>query len=162
MSSGDSSRFPPRSVATDANSSCPAREYAPVVDSETPATGPVVDQFVVVITTAAFDASLAFYRDVIGLEVVDEWTDAGHGAVLSAGGPARVELIDLPDRARPVDTDSLFIGLQVAEIDGLHARARAAGHEIIREPADRPWGGRGFVVRDPNGVAVNIYTAYDR
>ena len=122
---------------------------------------PVVDQFVVVITTAAFDASLAFYRDVIGLEVVEEWTDAGHGAVLSAGGPARVELIDLPERAR-VNTESMFIGLQVGDIDGLYERATAAGHEIIREPADRPWGGRGFVVRDPNGVAINIYTAYDR
>ena len=122
---------------------------------------PAVDQFVVVITTRAFDASLAFYRDVIGLEVVEEWTDAGHGAVLSAGGPARVELIDLPERA-PVDTDSLFIGLQVPAIDGLYERATAAGHEIVREPTDRPWGGRGFVVRDPNGVAVNIYTAYDR
>ena len=125
------------------------------------ATNPGVDQFVVVITTGAFDASLAFYRDVIGLEIVEEWTDAGHGAVLSAGGPARVELIDLPERAR-VDTDSLFIGLQVGAIEGLYERATAAGHEIIREPADRPWGGRGFVVRDPNGVAINIYTAYDR
>ena len=125
------------------------------------ATNPGVDQFVVVITTAVFDASLAFYRDVIGLEVVEEWTDAGHGAVLSAGGPARVELIDLPERAR-IDTESLFIGLQVPEIDGLYERAATAGHEMIREPADRPWGGRGFVVRDPNGVAVNIYTAYDR
>ena len=125
------------------------------------ATPPAVDQFVVVITTGAFDASLAFYRDVIGLEVVEEWTDAGHGAVLSAGGPARVELIDLPERPR-VDTESMFIGLQVGEIDGLYERASAAGHEIIREPADRPWGGRGFVVRDPNGVAINIYTAYDR
>ena len=125
------------------------------------ATGSGVDQFVVVMTTGAFDASLAFYRDVIGLEVVEEWTDAGHGAVLSAGGPARVELIDLPERAR-IDTESLFLGLQVGAIDALYERASAAGHEIIREPADRPWGGRGFVVRDPNGVAVNIYTAYDR
>jgi catechol 2,3-dioxygenase-like lactoylglutathione lyase family enzyme len=122
--------------------------------------GPAVEQLVVVITSAAFDASLAFYRDVIGLEIVEEWTDAGHGAIFSAGGPARVELIDLPERALPVDTESLFIGLQVPAIDGLYDRAKAAGHEIVREPADRPWGGRGFVVRDPNGVAINIYTAY--
>jgi catechol 2,3-dioxygenase-like lactoylglutathione lyase family enzyme len=122
--------------------------------------GTAVEQLVVVITSAAFDASLAFYRDVIGLEVVEEWTDAGHGAILSAGGPARVELIDLPDQARPVDTESLFIGLQVPAIDALYDRAKGAGREIVREPADRPWGGRGFVVRDPNGVAINIYTAY--
>ena len=120
-----------------------------------------IDEFVVVIRTAAFDASLAFYRDVLGLEVVEEWTDAGHGAVLSAGGPAHVELIDLPESAR-VEGESLFLGLQVPAIAELHDRAVAGGHEIIREPADRPWGGRGFVVRDPNGVAVNIYTAYTR
>jgi catechol 2,3-dioxygenase-like lactoylglutathione lyase family enzyme len=121
---------------------------------------PAVEQLVVVITSAAFHASLAFYRDVIGLEVVEEWTDAGHGAILSAGGPARVELIDLPERALRVETESLFIGLQVPAIEDLYDRAKAAGHEIVREPADRPWGGRGFVVRDPNGVAINIYTAY--
>ena len=119
-----------------------------------------IDEFVVVIKSGAFDASLAFYRDVIGLEIVEEWTDAGHGAVLSAGGPARVELVDLPDSGR-VNTESLFLGLRVPGIDGLYERAVAGGHEIVREPADRPWGGRGFVVRDPNGVAVNIYTAYD-
>ena len=121
---------------------------------------PAVEQLVVVITSAAFDASLALYRDVIGLEVVEEWTDAGHGAILSAGGPARVELIDLPERALRVETESLFIGLQVPAIEDLYDRAKAAGHEIVREPADRTWGGRGFVVRDPNGVATNIYTAY--
>ena len=119
-----------------------------------------IEQLVVVITTAAFDASLAFYRDVIGLEVLEEWTDAGHGATLSAGGPARVELIDLPERAQRVDTASLFIGLQVSAIEGIHDRAKAAGVEIVREPADRPWGGRGLVIRDPNGVALNVYTAY--
>ncbi|HET6650807.1 MAG TPA: VOC family protein [Candidatus Limnocylindria bacterium] len=126
-----------------------------------PASRADVEQLVVVITTAAFDASLAFYRDVIGLEVVEEWTDAGHGATLSAGGPARVELIDLPERAQRVNTDSLFIGLQVSAIEGIHERAAAAGVEIVREPADRPWGGRGLVIRDPNGVALNVYTAYD-
>jgi predicted enzyme related to lactoylglutathione lyase len=116
-------------------------------------------QFVFVITTSHFSDVLAFYRDVVGLRVLEEWTDAGHGAVLSAGGPARVEVIDVPDAAA-VAADTTFIGLQVDDIEPLHARAVAAGHEIVRDPADRPWGGRGFVVRDPAGVAVNVYTAY--
>ena len=119
-----------------------------------------IDEFVLVIKTGVLDATLAFYRDVIGMQLIEEWTQAGHGAVLSAGGPARIELIDLPEHPR-VETESLFIGLQVDAIDGIYHRARDGGYEIIREPAERPWGGRGFVVRDPNGVALNIYTAYD-
>ena len=71
-----------------------------------------------------------------------------------------MELIDLAD-APPVDTSvAIFMGLQVDEIDALHERSLRAGNEIIREPSDRAWGGRGFVVRDPNGVAINVYTAY--
>ena len=119
------------------------------------------EQFVFVITSSRFDDSLRFYRDVVALQVLEEWHEQGHGAVLSAGGPARVELIDAPDATRLPDGDTVFIGLQVPDIEGIHGRAVAAGDEIVREPADRPWGGRGFVVRDPNGVALNIYTAYD-
>jgi predicted enzyme related to lactoylglutathione lyase len=124
-------------------------------------TPPRIDRFVLVIKTRDFDRSLAFFRDVIGLAVEEEWTDAGHGATLTAGGPARIELLDLPDSAPLPELESLFLGLQVDDIDPIHRRAVDAGTEIVREPADRPWGGRGFVVRDPNGVALNIYTAYD-
>lgn len=121
-----------------------------------------VEQFVFVISSRQFVPSLAFYADVLGLELIEEWTEQGHGAVLSAGGPARVEIIDMPDAPDLAPSDATFIGLQVADIDPVHERAVAAGHEIVREPADRPWGGRGFVVRDPNGIAVNVYTDYGR
>ena len=121
-----------------------------------------VEQFVFVISSRQFAPSLAFYADVLGLELIEEWTEQGHGAVLSAGGPARVEIIDMPDAAVAAPSDATFIGLQVADIDPVHERAVAGGHEIVREPAERPWGGSGFVVRDPNGIAVNVYTDYGR
>lgn len=122
-----------------------------------------VEELVFVVSTARFEASLAFYRDVLGLEVVEEWTDYGHGAVLSAGGPARVELIeleDLPDE--PLPKRAPFLGLQVVEVDEIHRRALAAGSTIASPLKDRPWGGRGFALLDPNGIGVNVYTAYDR
>ena len=119
-----------------------------------------VEQFVFVIASGSFAASHAFYAEVIGLEPVEEWSEQGHGAVFSAGGPARLEIIDVPDAPDVTSSDATFIGLQVTDIDPIYARAVAGGHEIVREPTERPWGGRGFVVRDPNAVAVNVYTAY--
>lgn len=124
--------------------------------------GVSVEELVFVISTRHFDASFAFYRDVIGLALVEEWTEFGHGAVLSAGGAARVEIIDLgetPDEALP--RHAPFLGLKVTDVDAIHERAVEAGAEIVSPLQDRPWGGRGFGVRDPNGIGVNVYTAYE-
>ena len=38
-----------------------------------------------------------------------------------------------------------------ADIDGLHARAAAAGAEIVEGPVERDYGSRDFVARDPEG-----------
>ena len=121
-----------------------------------------VEELVFVVSTSHFDASLAFYRDLIGLELVEEWTEFGHGAVLSAGGAARVELIELAEAAdEALPRHAPFLGLKVTDVDGVHERAVGAGATILSALQERPWGGRGFAVRDPNGVGVNVYTAYE-
>jgi uncharacterized glyoxalase superfamily protein PhnB len=81
--------------------------------------------------------------------------------VLSAGGSARVELIetDVPDEPPP--RHAPFLGLEVPDADAVHRRAAGAGATIAAALGDRPWGGRGFAMLDPNGVGINVYTAYD-
>jgi catechol 2,3-dioxygenase-like lactoylglutathione lyase family enzyme len=120
-----------------------------------------VELFSFVVSTRRFAESLAFYRDVIGLEVLEEWSEFGHGAVLSAGGASRVELIELEIGEEALPPHAPFLGLQVTEVDEIHERAVAAGAVIASPLNERPWGGRGFAVRDPNGIGVNVYTAYD-
>jgi uncharacterized glyoxalase superfamily protein PhnB len=50
--------------------------------------------------------------------------------------------------------------LVVAEIDAVHARATAAGAEIVIAIKDEDYGGRGFSCRDPEGHLWTIGT-YD-
>jgi uncharacterized glyoxalase superfamily protein PhnB len=38
-----------------------------------------------------------------------------------------------------------------ADVDALHARAVAAGAEILEGPVDREYGSRDFIARDPEG-----------
>ena len=118
-----------------------------------------VEQFVFVIMTDRFDESVAFYRDGLGLELLEEWTEHGHGAVLSAGGHARVELIDTEVSDKPSATT--FMGIQVDDVEAVHGRLVSIGASVRGEPIAKQWGGRGFVAFDPNGVAVNLYTAYE-
>jgi uncharacterized glyoxalase superfamily protein PhnB len=45
-----------------------------------------------------------------------------------------------------------------ADPDEHFSRARAAGAEVIDEPADKPYGGRIYVVRDPEGYVWSFGT----
>lgn len=120
-----------------------------------------MDKFTFVITTSQFDASLAFYRDLLGLPVIEEWSDFGHGAVLEAMPQTVVELIEIPEaRALPAEERTVFMGLQVADPEAIHGRIVAEGGRVNGPPKPRPWGGRGFTTFDPDGMPVNVYTAY--
>jgi uncharacterized glyoxalase superfamily protein PhnB len=37
------------------------------------------------------------------------------------------------------------------DVDALYARAREAGAELLQAPADRDYGSRDFIARDPEG-----------
>ena len=41
-------------------------------------------------------------------------------------------------------------------MDEVHARAVAAGAEIVYPLTDEDWGLRRFFVRDPNGAIINV------
>ena len=63
------------------------------------------------LTVADFEASVAFYRDALGLEELEIWeAEDGHGILLEAGR-ATIELID-ENHARAVD--GIEVGRRVA------------------------------------------------
>ncbi|GAB4081668.1 glyoxalase [Modestobacter muralis] len=44
-----------------------------------------------------------------------------------------------------------------AEVDAVAARVATAGHTVLMEPWDAPWGQRYATVADPDGYAVDLY-----
>jgi len=52
----------------------------------------------------------------------------------------------------------IIISFGVEDVDAEYRRLKAAGLEIVQELQDKPWGERSFVVDDPSGVHVYIYT----
>jgi catechol 2,3-dioxygenase-like lactoylglutathione lyase family enzyme len=114
------------------------------------------------------DLALAFYRDALGLEVRNDVASKGYRwiTVGSASQPG-VEIV-LTDYVNggPDDGDALAALLAKGALNGVHFHAddldaafeqvRAAGAEIVQEPADQPWGTRDCAVRDPSGNLVRI------
>jgi catechol 2,3-dioxygenase-like lactoylglutathione lyase family enzyme len=97
-----------------------------------------------------FDESRAFYNDVIGLGGGD-----GLDWILFFGTEQpEVQLsvmkLDLKAGIHPE------VSIEVDDVDDVHARAVAAGAEIVYPLTDEDWGLRRFFVRDPNGAVINV------
>jgi uncharacterized glyoxalase superfamily protein PhnB len=48
------------------------------------------------------------------------------------------------------------ISIEVDDVDQVHARAVAAGADVVYPLTDEEWGLRRFFVRDPNGAVINV------
>ncbi len=111
----------------------------------------------VAINVTDFEASVRFYRDVLGCEVVEQWEkDDGPGVILAAGPGRSVELFGPPwgarqDRRPPAGFELAF---DVADARAWQARLEAAGVPIARQLLDNPWGDRSLGLDDPDGVRI--------
>jgi catechol 2,3-dioxygenase-like lactoylglutathione lyase family enzyme len=117
------------------------------------------------------DASLGFYRDLLGFEVR---ADVGYGGMRwITVGPADqpgTSIVLEPPAADPGITDDerrtiaemmakgsyARILLATADLDGTFARVQASGAEIAQEPVEQPYGVRDCAVRDPAGNLIRI------
>ena len=117
------------------------------------------------------DASLEFYRDVLGFEVR---LDVGYGGmrwitVGPAGQPA-ISIVLEPPAADPGVTDDerrtitemmakgTYSGVVLAtpDVDATFEQLQARGAEVVQQPIDQPYGLRDCAVRDPAGNEIRI------
>lgn len=117
---------------------------------------------VVVLPTSRLAESLRFYCEALRLELVEEWSEPGTGAIVGLRDGVELELIELEGVAEPPEPRQ-GIGLQVEpdEVDAAYERLQALGFRTKRPPEVRAWGMRGFGAIDPNGVPVNVYAPAD-
>ncbi|MGC5168507.1 VOC family protein [Luteimicrobium sp. DT211] len=56
---------------------------------------------------------------------------------------------------------SVVLDFLVDDVDAAYARLRPVLTDLVREPADMPWGNRSLLLRDPDGNLVNLFTPLD-
>lgn len=112
------------------------------------------------LTVGDIDKSIAWYRDVLGCIVEEEWKDEDKlmGASMLAGA-ARF-FLGQDDWAKGKDRkkgEGFRLHLATAQdIDEIAARVEAAGGKLESQPADMPWGTRQFTLADPDGFKLTI------
>lgn len=124
------------------------------------------------ITVNDVDESLGFYRDALGLEVVNDVSSGGY-RWLTLGSPAQPGLgivLSEPHAGRSqADGDALqellvkgslpLLVFSSDDVDAAFERLRASGAEVLQEPMDQGWGPRDCAFRDPSGNTVRLSQA---
>ena len=117
------------------------------------------------------EASLAFYRDVLGLEVRN---DVGYEAMRwITVGPANqpdTSIVLTPPAVDPGLTEEerrvvlelvakgsyASVVFATDELEALFEKVEASGVDVLQEPMDQDWGARDFAFRDPAGNTVRV------
>jgi predicted enzyme related to lactoylglutathione lyase len=113
----------------------------------------------VVLEVSDLDRSLALYRDAFGLDLHrsdhegdDRWISGAHGATSWPDPFLHFALYASKDGSV---TTGAQIGFRVDDLDAAHARAVAAGIDVIHPPKPQPWG-RSARYRDPDGNVIEV------
>jgi predicted enzyme related to lactoylglutathione lyase len=117
------------------------------------------------------DASLAFYRDVLGFEVRN---DVGYNGLrwITLGPPDQPDsnIVLFPPSASPGVTgdekrtiaEMMAKGtyatmlLATKDLDAAFEKIQASGAEIVEEPTEQPYGVRDCAIRDPAGNLLRV------
>jgi catechol 2,3-dioxygenase-like lactoylglutathione lyase family enzyme len=120
------------------------------------------------------EASLAFYRDVLGFEVRN---DVGYNGLrwITVGPKSQpgTSIVLYPPQATPGLTDDekrsiaemmakgsfAMILFASPDLEATFQKLQAADAEIAQEPTDQPYGVRDCAVRDPAGNMIRIQQA---
>jgi lactoylglutathione lyase len=112
----------------------------------------------VILYVAHLDRSIAFYRQLIGLQLKVQ--DHGYAEFVTQGTKfglfERAKLPELIGRDARAGGPGGEIAFLVSDVDGEAARLRAAGAKILTGPTDRPWGHRTLHLPDPDGFVVEL------
>jgi len=117
------------------------------------------------------EASLAFYRDILGFEVrLDVGYEGMRWITVGPAGQPDTAIVLHPPAAIPGLTDDerrtilelmakgSFFGanLATADLDETFAKLEAGGAEVVQEPTEQPYGVRDCAFRDPSGNMLRI------
>jgi uncharacterized glyoxalase superfamily protein PhnB len=119
------------------------------------------------------DASLTFYRDVLGFEVRNDVEYGGmHWITVGpADQPGTSIVLHPPGGGDPGVTEEerrtiaemmakgTYAGINLAtkDVDSTFEQLQARGAEVVQEPTDQPWGIRDCAFRDPAGNMIRIF-----
>lgn len=114
-------------------------------------------------TATDLQRSIAFYRDVLGFVIGEEWREGGvlMGCEIRAGAATFMlgqdDFVKGRDRQKGLGTRVWCRTTQ--DLDRLAAQIKARGGMLDQEPKLMSWGDRVFMISDPDGFKLTFVQA---
>ena len=111
-----------------------------------------------------YEAALRLFRDVFGLETIEDLDHEGGRGVILRVPSATLELFDLA-QGKVVDEievgrhlgERVRIAVNVVNLEESTGAVMAAGTEPEAEPVDTPWGDRNRRFRTSEGLQLTLF-----
>lgn len=124
-----------------------------------------VDEMRLVVTAPDYDDAVGFYRDVLGLAQLADYSSPNGRVILLDGGRATIELVD-QDQAAFID--EVEVGRRVAghirvafEVDDSAALTKTlalSGANLLAAPRRTPWNSLNARLEAPAGLQLTLFT----
>jgi catechol 2,3-dioxygenase-like lactoylglutathione lyase family enzyme len=115
----------------------------------------------IVLIVTELERALDFYTDVLGLTLVERsgpfaqlWTGKTRLALYEREAMAVATGLELQIPAS--DAPGFELGFVVEDVDAAFRELQDLGVEVASPPADRLWGQRGGLIRDPDGHLIEL------
>jgi len=114
--------------------------------------------------TPKYDETVAYYRDGLGLPLIESWdrTPDDRGSLFQAASGI-IEVVVRPTGPsshlwddRPPQGASIVI--EVADVDAAHRRAVEKNLSVAQGLVNQSWGHRSFCLREPNGLMLYLFS----
>jgi lactoylglutathione lyase len=123
-----------------------------------------VSELRLVVTASEYDAAVRFYRDVLGLPQVDDFSSPNGQVILMDAGRATIEIVDTRQAEY---IDEVEVGRRVAGPIRVALRVRdaakttndltAAGATVLAEPTVTPWNSLNARLAAPAGLQLTLF-----
>jgi catechol 2,3-dioxygenase-like lactoylglutathione lyase family enzyme len=126
--------------------------------SQRPATGLEFNHAMIYVTR--MDRSIAFYRDVLGFRLIEEYPGA-YARLRSPKGGTTIALHVIGEHGERMDAsvEGMRLYFESRQLDSLCRRLVARGVRFKQLPQDMPWGWRHAYLHDPDGHEISLYHA---
>jgi lactoylglutathione lyase len=127
-----------------------------------------VKELRVALTVENYAEALAFYRDALGMTVLEAWEAQEANISILDAGRATLELID-EGQARLIDeievgrrvAGTVRLALEVADSAEAATWLERAGALHLGGPVETPWRDRNVRVQAPDGMQLTLFTPPD-